>query len=134
MFDIGCEPKVHIYTSALKIRSIFIYRNNNPGEASVLNLDESKKVLINAIGNESRLKILLVLWKSNQELTIYKICRFTGLGRSSVGRQIRNLVEWDLVSKKIYGEIPLYTINNENRFLPFKILSFSKINKRSFTI
>jgi DNA-binding transcriptional ArsR family regulator len=114
MFDIGCEPKVYIYTSALKRMSIFIYRNNNPGEARMLNLDESKKMLINAIGNESRLKILLVLWKSDQELTVYKISRFTGLGRSSVVRHIHNLVKSGLVSRKIYGEIPLYMIDNDN--------------------
>ena len=114
MFDIGCEPKVHICTSALKTRSNFINRNNDPGEASMLNLDESKKQLINAIGNESRLKILLVLWKSNQELTVYKISRFTRLGRSSVVRHIHNLVKSGLVSREIYGEIPLYRINNDN--------------------
>ena len=114
MFDIDCELKVHICTSALKTRSIFINGNNDPGEASMLNLDESKKQLINAIGNESRLKILLVLWKSNQELTVYKTSRFTGLGRSSVVRHIHNLVESGLVSRKIYGEIPLYRINNDN--------------------
>jgi len=80
----------------------------------MLKLDEGKKKLLKAIGNESRLKILIALWKSNQELTIYKICRFTGLGRNSVVRHVRNLVRSELVSKKIYGEIPLYTINKDN--------------------
>lgn len=77
----------------------------------MLRLDERKNTLIDALGNKSRLKILLALWKSNEELTVYKICRFAGLGRSVVVRNIRNLVESKLVSKNAYGEIKLYKIN-----------------------
>lgn len=51
----------------------------------MLKLDEEKKKFIDAIGNPSRLKILLVLWKSDKELTVYKICQRTGLGRSVSG-------------------------------------------------
>jgi len=80
----------------------------------MLKLDEEEKKFINAIGDPSRLKILLILWKSSEELTAYKICRRTGLGRSSVSRHIRSLAETGIVFKRIYGEIPLYCINRGN--------------------
>ncbi|MDH7564830.1 MAG: helix-turn-helix domain-containing protein [Candidatus Bathyarchaeota archaeon] len=82
----------------------------------MLKLDGEKKRFIEAIGNPSRLKILLVLWKSDKELTVYKICRRTGVGRSAASRHLHNLVEVGLVSRRIYGEIPLYTVNrNDSR-------------------
>jgi len=82
----------------------------------MLKLDEEKKKFIEAIGNPSRLKILLVLWRSDKELTVYKICQRTGLGRSAVSRHLHNLTETEIVSRRIYGEIPLYTINrNDSR-------------------
>jgi DNA-binding transcriptional ArsR family regulator len=77
----------------------------------MLKLDEEKKRFIEAIGNPSRLKILLVLWKSDKELTVYKICQRTGLGRSAVVRHLNNLVASRLVLREVFGEIPLYTIN-----------------------
>jgi DNA-binding transcriptional ArsR family regulator len=80
----------------------------------MLKLDEEKKRFIETIGNPSRLKILLVLWKSEKELTVYKICQRTGLGRSSASRHLHNLVEAELVLKKVYGEIPLYAINKDD--------------------
>jgi len=70
-----------------------------------------KKRFIDVIGNPSRLRILLALWKSNKELTVYKICQRTGLGRSAVARHLNNLVAPGLVSRVILGEIPLYAIN-----------------------
>jgi DNA-binding transcriptional ArsR family regulator len=80
----------------------------------MLKLDEEKKRFIEAIGNPSRLKILLVLWKSEKELTVYKICQRTGLGRSAASRHIGCLVDAGLVSRRIYGEIPLYAINKDD--------------------
>jgi DNA-binding transcriptional ArsR family regulator len=80
----------------------------------MLKLDEEKKKFIEAIGNPSRLKILLVLSKSDKELTVYKICQQTGLGRSAVSRHLRNLVNTRLVSRKIFGEIPLYAVNKDD--------------------
>jgi len=80
----------------------------------MLKLDEEKKKFIVAIGNPSRLKILLALWKSDKELTVYKICQRTGLGRSAVARHLNNLVGSGLVSKAVFGEIPLYTINKDD--------------------
>jgi len=82
----------------------------------MLKLDEEKKRFIDAIGNPSRLKILLALWKSDKELTVYKICQHTGLGRSAVVRHLRMLVNTGLVSRRVYGEIPMYALNpNEPR-------------------
>jgi DNA-binding transcriptional ArsR family regulator len=77
-------------------------------------LDEEKKRFIEAIGNPSRLKILLTLWKSDKELTVYKICKRTGLGRSAVSRHLHNLTETGLVSRMIYGEVPLYSLSIED--------------------
>ena len=79
----------------------------------MLKLDEEKKRFIEAIGNPSRLKILLVLWKSDKELTVYKICQHTGLGRSAVARHVLMLVNAGLVSRRIYGEIPVYALNTD---------------------
>ena len=93
----------------------------------MLKLDEEKKRFIDAIGNPSRLKILLALWKSNKELTVYKICQRTGLGRSAVARHLNNLVESQLVSRRIYGEIPLYSINKEDFQTRALIDFFAKI-------
>ncbi len=71
-------------------------------------LDEEKKRFIEAIRYPSRLKILLVLWKSEKELTVYKICQRTGLGRNAASRHLGCLVDAELVSRRIYGE-SLYT-------------------------
>jgi len=67
-----------------------------------------------AVGSHSRLKILLALWKSDKELTVYKICQRTGLGRNSVALHLRNLISIRLVSRTIFGEIPLYDINKDD--------------------
>jgi len=80
----------------------------------MLKLDEEKKRFIRAIGNPSRLKILLVLWKADKELTVYEIFQRTGLGRSSVTCHLRNLISIGLVSRTIFGEIPVYDINKDD--------------------
>ena len=92
----------------------------------MLKLDEEKKRFIEAIGNPSRLKILLVLCKSDKELTVYKICQRTGLGRSSTVRHLRNLVRMGLVSRKVFGEIPLYTLNKDYFIVKAIIEFFAK--------
>lgn len=69
--------------------------------------------LLEALGNRARLKILITLAKSSTPLTIYKIGRFSGLGRSTINRNIGILVEAKLVERVLYGEIPLYTLNLE---------------------
>jgi len=81
---------------------------------NMLNLDERQNVLINAMGNTSRLKILLALWKSKEELTVYKISQRTWLKRERVDYHLQKLLESKLVLRKVYGEIPLYTINRES--------------------
>jgi DNA-binding transcriptional ArsR family regulator len=93
----------------------------------MLKLDEEKKRFIEAIGNPSRLKILLTLWKSDKELTVYKICKRTGLGRSAVSRHLRNLTEAGLVSRMIYGEVPLYSLSKEDFKSKALVDFFSKI-------
>jgi len=93
----------------------------------MLKLDEEKKRFIEAIGNPSRLKILLTLWISDKELTVYKICQQTGLGRSAVSRHLHNLIESGIVSRRIYGEIPLYAINRNDYRAIAIIEFFSKI-------
>lgn len=93
----------------------------------MLRLSAAQKQLLEVIGNASRLKILLALWKYNKELRIYKICQFTGLGRSSVRRHIRVLVDARLVTKKLYGEIPLYSINANNPLVRTLIELFKKM-------
>jgi DNA-binding transcriptional ArsR family regulator len=93
----------------------------------MLKLDEDKKRFIEAIGNPSRLKILLTLWKSDKELTVYKICKRTGLGRSAVSRHLRNLTESGLVSRMIYGEVPLYSLSTEDFKAKALVTFFSKI-------
>jgi len=60
------------------------------------------------------LKILLVLWKSEKELTVYKIRQRTGFGRSAASRHPGSLVDAELVYGRIYGEIPLYAINKDD--------------------
>ena len=92
----------------------------------MLKLDEEKKRFIEAIGNPSRLKILLVLWKSEKELTVYKICQRTGLGRSVASRHLHNLVEVGLVCKRIYGEIPLYSIDRNDSLARATIKFFTE--------
>lgn len=92
----------------------------------MLKLDEEKKRFIEAIGNPSRLKILLVLSKSDKELTVYKICQRTGLGRSAVARHLRNLISIGLVSRTIFGEIPLYDINKDDFRVKAMIEFFAK--------
>jgi DNA-binding transcriptional ArsR family regulator len=92
----------------------------------MLKLDEEKKKFIDAIGNPSRLKILLVLWKSDKELSVYKVCQRTGLGRSAVARHLHMLTDVGLVSRKIYGEIPIYSINKDASMARTLIEFFTK--------
>ena len=75
---------------------------------------EATKEFVDTIGNSSRLRILLALWKSGQELRVYRVCCSTGLGRSSARRHLNNLVESGLVTKNVYGEIVLYSLNKVN--------------------
>jgi len=79
-----------------------------------MNLSEKNQRFIEVVGNASRIKILLALWRSGEELRVYRICRQTGLERSSARRHLDNLVDNGLVNKKIYGQIALYSVNKDN--------------------
>lgn len=93
----------------------------------MLKLDERQTLLLNTLGNASRLRIFLALWKSKEELTVYRICRFTGLKRRLVDYHLPKLIESKLVLKKVYGEIPLYTINKEGHEANALIEFFKKV-------
>jgi Fe2+ or Zn2+ uptake regulation protein len=59
---------------------------------------------------------LVALWKaSGKELTAHKISWSSGLRKKTVYRQLPQLVESRLVSKKTYGTICLYALNEESR-------------------
>lgn len=80
----------------------------------MLKLDERQAVLLDAVGNASRLKIFLALWKARDELVVYKTCKYTRLKRNLVNYHLRKLVESRLVLRKVYGVIPLYTMNKDS--------------------
>jgi len=92
----------------------------------MLKLDEERKRFIDVIGNPSRLKILLVLWKSEKELTVYKICQRTGIGRSAASRHLRSLVDAELVSRRVYGEIQLYAVDRNSSRVNALVEFFAK--------
>lgn len=83
--------------------------------------------LIDALGNRARLKILLTLTRSSTPLTIYKIGRYSGLGRSTINRNIGALVEVELVERVLYGEIPLYTLNIETKEVGALVKAFHEM-------
>jgi len=81
----------------------------------MIRLDERKERLLGILASKSRLKILAVLWKaSGKELTAHKISQSSGLKKKTVYRQLPQLVESRLVSKKTYGTICLYALNRES--------------------
>ncbi|MBS7620122.1 helix-turn-helix transcriptional regulator [Candidatus Bathyarchaeota archaeon] len=96
----------------------------------MLKLDEEKKRFLEAIGNPSRLKILPVLQKS--KLTVYKICQRTEIERSAMSCNLRSLTEVGLFFRRIYREIPLYTINVSDRRVKALIEFFSKASTYNF--
>jgi len=61
------------------------------------------------------LRILLVLARNRgEDLTIYKIAKFSGLDRKIIRKHLGKLVEADLVRSKNYGAISVYGINSDN--------------------
>lgn len=77
--------------------------------------DSEQRKFTRAMGNASRLEILIALWKAKKELNVYKMHQHTGLGRSAINRHLKVLMEAGLVLRKTYGEIVFYTINCEDR-------------------
>jgi DNA-binding transcriptional ArsR family regulator len=88
---------------------------------------DREEKLLDALGNRARLKILLTLARSSTPLTIYKICRYSGLGRSTINRNIRTLVRSELVERVLYGEIPLYTLNIEKKEVEALVKAFHEM-------
>jgi len=84
-------------------------------------------LLIDALGNRARLKILITLARSSTPLTIYKIGRYSGLGRSTINRNIGILVEAKLVERMLYGEIPLYKLNLESGDVKALVTAFREM-------
>lgn len=61
------------------------------------------------------MRILLVLARNRgEDLTIYKIAKFSGLDRKIIRKHLGKLVEADLVRSKNYGPISVYGINSDN--------------------
>jgi DNA-binding transcriptional ArsR family regulator len=57
---------------------------------------------------------------------MYKISKFTGIDRKTIRRHIIKLVENNLVSKKDYGTLVLYSLNEDNPRLNVLITFFKK--------
>ena len=59
--------------------------------------------------------------------TIYKIGRYSGLGRSTINRNIGMLVKARLIERTLYGEIPLYKLNLESDDVQALIKAFREM-------
>lgn len=71
--------------------------------------------LLKTLGSEARLRILLVLARNRgEDLTIYKIAKFSGLDRKVIRKHMSKLTGANLVHMKNYGPISVYTINSEH--------------------
>ena len=61
------------------------------------------------------MRILLVLARNRgEDLTIYKIAKFSGLDRKIIRKHLSTLVSTNLVHIKNYGPISMYSINSDN--------------------
>ncbi len=74
-----------------------------------------RPLLLKTLGSEARLRILLVLTRNRgEDLTIYKIAKFSGLDRKVIRKHLGKLVEANLIHMKNYGPICVYRINSDN--------------------
>jgi len=70
---------------------------------------------LKTLGSEARLRILLVLARNRgEDLTIYKIAKFSGLDRKVIRKHLGRLLAANLVHMKNYGPISAYRINTDN--------------------
>ena len=77
-----------------------------------------RPTLLKTLGSEARLRILLVLARNRgEDLTIYKIAKFSGLDRKVIRKHLGKLLAANLVSMKSYGPISVYRINSDNSFV-----------------
>jgi len=61
------------------------------------------------------LRILLVLARNRgEDLTVYKIAKFSGLDRKIIRKHLSKLIAANLVHMKNYGPICVYGINSDN--------------------
>jgi DNA-binding transcriptional ArsR family regulator len=74
-----------------------------------------RPLLLKVLGSEARLRILLVLARNrSDDLTIYKIAKFSGLDRKVIRKHLSQLLTANLIHMKNYGPVCVYTINNDN--------------------
>ncbi len=74
-----------------------------------------RPLLLKTLGSEARLRILLVLARNRgEDLTIYKIAKFSGLDRKVIRKHLGKLVTTNLVHMKSYGPISMYSINSDS--------------------
>jgi DNA-binding transcriptional ArsR family regulator len=71
--------------------------------------------LLKTLGSEARLRILLVLARNRgEDLTIYKISKFSGLDRKVIRKHLGKLLSANLIHQKNYGPIYVYSINSDS--------------------
>ena len=74
-----------------------------------------RPLLLKVLGSEARLRILLVLARNRgEDLTIYKIAKFSGLDRKVIRKHLSQLLAVNLIHVKNYGPVYVYSINNNN--------------------
>jgi DNA-binding transcriptional ArsR family regulator len=74
-----------------------------------------RPLLLKTLGSEARLRILLVLARNRSEdLTIYKIAKFSGLDRKVIRKHLEKLITANLVHMKSYGPVYVYGINGDS--------------------
>jgi len=74
-----------------------------------------KEKILKVLGSYARLKILATLAANlDEELTPYKIAKFSKLKKDSVRYNLPLLVEAGLINEKRYGSTRLYVLNRNN--------------------
>jgi len=74
-----------------------------------------RPLLLKVLGSEARLRILLVLARNRgEDLTIYKIAKFSGLDRKVIRKHLSQLLGANLIHMKNYGPVCVYSINSDN--------------------
>jgi DNA-binding transcriptional ArsR family regulator len=74
-----------------------------------------RPLLLKVLGSEARLRILLVLARNRgEDLTIYKIAKFSGLDRKVIRKHLSQLLAANLIHMKNYGPVCVYSINSDN--------------------
>ena len=78
-------------------------------------MDKSKEQLLKLLGSYSRLKILAILVSYyKQDLTLYKITKYSRLSKDIVRRNITTLVDAGFVDVRYYGAIRIYSLKRDS--------------------